>query len=415
MIKLRIFILGLIISIATPGHAQLNEIYNPQIASLQVIAGNNWRSLPLISLNGEERINIDFDDLTHEYHRYCYKIEHCEADWTNSEEIFTSDYLEGFQEGEVISDIEESLNTNQLYTHYHLQVPNNNCRLKMSGNYKVTVYDENDESNPMFTACFMVCENSMGINMEVSTNTDAGNNSQFQQISMSLNYGNKRVTDPNNQIKTVVLQNQRWDKAKWNVIPQYIMADGLKWVHNQNYIFDGGNEYRKFETLDVNHTTMGIEHVSWDGRKYHAYTWPDEPRPSYIYDEGAKGNFIIRNSDNYEINNTCEYVMVHFTLKSEEIKDGDIYLNGIWTNQKFSPEYKLTYSPEDHLYHGQVMLKQGYYSYQYLIKHNDGKTTLVPSEGNFYQTRNAYQSLVYYKEQGGRTDKLVGYREITKK
>ena len=54
------------------------------------------------------------------------------------------------------------------------------------------------------------------------------------------------------------------------------MPDALKWVHNKQLIFDGGNEYRKFEMLDVNHTTMGLESVNWDGNDYHAYIWTDE-------------------------------------------------------------------------------------------------------------------------------------------
>lgn len=411
MKNIRIFLLCLFLFSLTDIFAQRNEIFDDNIASLQVLPGTNWRSLPVIQLNGDEPVNIDFDDLTHEYHRFVYKVEHCESDWTPSTEIFSSDYIEGFNGNIAIDDIEESLNTNQLYTHYHFQIPNSDCRLKMSGNYKVTVYDENDEDNPMFTACFMVCESSMGVSLETMTNTDIDINHAHQQVNMEVNYSGQRVTDPASQIKTVVLQNYRWDNARINARPQYVMGDGLRWSHNRDYIFDGGNEYRKFETLDVNHTTMGIERINWDKTAFHAYIWPDEPRPSYVYDEGAKGSFLIRNSDNIEINNTCEYLAVHFKLKSQQITTGDVYLNGVWTHDRFDPKYKMEYDENDQSYNAVVWLKQGYYSYQYLILHDDGSTSVVPSEGNFYQTRNSYQALIYYKEQGGRTDRLVGYAE----
>ena len=59
--------------------AQRNEILDPNIASLQVMVNNNWLSLPVMILNSDDFINIGFDDLTHEYQRYCYKIEHCES------------------------------------------------------------------------------------------------------------------------------------------------------------------------------------------------------------------------------------------------------------------------------------------------------------------------------------------------
>ena len=68
---------------------------------------------------------------------------------------------------------------------------------------------------------------------------------------MELKYNSYNVTNPQTQLKTVLLQNKRWDNARWNVKPQYVMSDGLRWSHNVNYIFWAGNEYRKFEILST--------------------------------------------------------------------------------------------------------------------------------------------------------------------
>lgn len=392
-------------------HAQRNEIINERISSLQVVADNDWLQLPVIMLNGSKVIHIDFDDLTHEYHRYAYSIEHCEADWTISEGVFSSDYVSGFAEDIQIDDIEESQNTNTLYTHYHFQVPNSQCRIKMSGNYRITVYDENNDDEIMFRAYFMVTEPRMGVSLHATSNTDIDINQHHQQIEMHVSYGDIRVTDPINQIKTVVLQNGRWDDARINQRPQYIMGDGLKWAHHQGLIFDGGNEYRKFEMLDMTHPTMGIENIGWDGNEYHAYIWQDEPRPSYIYDEDANGAFFIRNSNNIENNRISEYAQVHFTLKAPR-QQGDVYLNGTWTNGQFIPPYKMEYNEISQQYEGTALLKEGYYSYQYLVLRPDGKTAPVSTEGNFYQTENQYQAFVYYRGTGERTDRLVGYQTV---
>ena len=135
---------------------QRNEILNDRIASLQVVAGDDWLSMPVVNLDGSTPLNISFDDLTHDYTRYCYKLIQCEADETPSDQLFASDYCEGFSEGNTIDDISQSINTNTLYTHYRLSLPNPQCRMKMSGNYKLVVYDGNDEDNVAFTACFMV-------------------------------------------------------------------------------------------------------------------------------------------------------------------------------------------------------------------------------------------------------------------
>ena len=289
---------------AVTSRAQRHEILSPRIASLQVTADDNWTGLPITDMDG--RIHINFDDLTHEYTRYTYRIEHCEADWTPSEELFTSDYLQGFADGDVIEYCIESLNTYQLYTHYSLTIPNERCRLKMSGNYRLTVIDENNDETPVMTVCFMLVEPKMGVSLNYTTNTDVDINNSHQQVEMNLLYGELNVTNPTEQIKTVVMQNGRWDNARLNARPQYVMPDGHRWQHCRDFIFRAANEYHKFEMLDLTHPTMGIDHISWDGEMYHVFPFINEPRRHYIYDEDANGAFIILNSDNYEIENTCD-------------------------------------------------------------------------------------------------------------
>ena len=162
--------------------AQRNEILDKNIASLQVVANNDWLSLPIINLRENDFINISFDDLTHEYHRYCYKIEHCEADWKISSGLFESDYIDGFASGNTIDNIQESINTVHLYTHYAFTFPNDKCRPKLSGNYRVTIYDENDEKHVICKAYFMIVDLSMAVHLNVTTNTDIDINGRHQQV-----------------------------------------------------------------------------------------------------------------------------------------------------------------------------------------------------------------------------------------
>lgn len=408
----RIFLTILVIFCTLAMTAQRHEIMSDHIATLQVVADNDWLTMPVIRLNSGQRIHIEFDDLTHQYNRYAYKVIHCEADWTESEELFESDYIEGFADGNTIDEMEESLNTNQLYTHYSLTLPNEHCRLKMSGNYKVEVYDDNDDSEPMLTACFMVVEPVMTVRMEVTPNTDIDVNKSHQQVSMEVGYNGLQVLQPERQIHTVVLQNGRWDNARLNAKPQYTMADGLRWDHNRDLIFDAGNEYRKFEVLDTDHPTLGIDRIRWDGKQFHAFVFADEPRPNYLYDEDANGAFYIRNSDNIENNRISDYVQVHFQLMCPQPVSGDVYVNGVWTNDRFLEQYRMEYDYGSSSYQLTLPLKMGYYSYQYVMLDADGFAQVIPTEGSFFQTENEYYALVYYRQQGGRTDRLVGYQKV---
>lgn len=421
--KFTAYLLSLLLLSPAASRAQRNEILAPHIASLQVVAGDDWLSPPVIRLSaseysesdedtdGESVVNIDFDDLTHEYHRYCYRLEHCNADWTVSTGLFSSDFVSGFAEGNTIDDHEESINTNQLYTHYHLSLPNDQCQIKMSGNYRLTVYDENQDDKEVLRCYFMVLESRAQVTMAGTSNTDIDINGSHQQISMQVDFGNLSVTDPSRQIYTVVTQNRRWDNAVVNPKPQYILADAMRWDHCRDLIFPAGNEYRKFEVLDVDHTTLGLEDINWDGQAYHAWVWTDEPRPNYVYDEDANGAFYLRNSDNVENNTESEYYWAHFRLKAPR-QNGTVYLNGVWTYDSFLPQYEMKWNERDQLYEDSVWLKQGYYSYQYLLQRDDGSTTLVPSEGSFFQTENQYQAYIYYRGKSDRADRLVGYLEL---
>lgn len=349
--------------------------------------------------------------MTHEYHRYAYRIEPCNADWTPNNQLFESDFINGFTSDNIIDDVNESLLTTRNYTHYKFTVSG----IKLSGNYKVTVYDNNADDKPLLCAYFMVAEpkeKAMGVSMSVTTSTDASINQRHQQLSMEVNYSNYNVTRPEEQIHTVVLQNGQWHDARVDVKPQYIMSDGLRWEHNRNLIFDAGNEYHKFEILQTDVASMGVDHIYWDSVQYHAFPFVNVPRTNYVYDEDADGAYLLRNSDDENSETESDYMLVHFRMKCPEVENADVYVNGWFTNDRFLPRYKMTYNRNDGQYETVVLMKFGYYNFQYLMVPQNGKIVRLPYEGSFYQTENRYQALVYFRESGGRYDRLVGYNEL---
>ena len=386
-----------------------NRIYEPQVKSLQAVVNNNWTSLPVMRLGSDDVLNVSFDELSHDYHRYIYEITKYEADWEMAEDVFLSDYLEGFN-GNTIDDFEHSTNTIIPYTHYRLQIPNDKCRLKMSGNYVLKVTDE-DTGTTILRVPFMVCEQSMKLSMSVSPNTDIDNRQSHQQVSMAINYGQLPVTNPEEQIFAVVMQNHQDFDIRSNVPANLNINNGLEWSHCRDLIFDGGNEYHKFEVLDVSHPTMGIDHIIWDGENYQVYLPEDRSRTNYIYDEDADGSFYIRNSDNIANDTQSEYVWVNFRLDDSDM-NGNPMITGRWACEDINaygmvPNEGNNRDPH-HFYSASILLKQGYYNYQY--RNADGK--LHPSEGSFYQTENRYQGLIYYKGTNDRTWRLTAFGDI---
>ena len=405
--------LGLFLALATTlCHAYGRQtIYVPTIKTLQVVVNQDWLSPPVMKLNSTDVLNISFDEMSHDYHRFVYKIEHCEADWSVSDELFESDYIEGFNNNP-IEDYQNSINTTVLYTHYKLQIPNEECRLKMSGNYRLTIYDEDNDGQIVLTAEFMVVEPIMSVGLAVTSNTDIDLNDSHQQLSMTLNYGPINITNREEQISTVVIQNNCHESSKINVKPNIVNHKGMRWEHNRELIFNAGNEYRKFEVLALSHPTMGIERIRWDGHNYNAYPFVAEPRKNYLYDEDANGAFYIRNSDNIDNDYTCDYVYVHYKLKSPELSELTLAVDGNWATYGDHNIYRMEYDKTDATYNAAILQKQGYYSYRFVAVDANGNMTLAPTEGSFYQTENRYQAYIYYKGTGERTWRLVGYRQV---
>lgn len=386
-----------------------NRIFSPRIKTLCAVVGDNWLSPAVMELGSGDVLNVSFDDLTHTYHRYIYKVEHCEADWSSSDGLFESDYIVGFN-GNPIEDYQTSINTTVLYTHYSLQLPNDRCKLRMSGNYRLNIYNEDDGGECVAQVEFRVVENLANVGLEVTTNTDIDVNQSHQQLTVSLDYGEISVTNPDEEIFIVVRQNDRDDNERRGLRPNIRNTKGLRWEHNRELIFDGGNEYHKFETLDLSHPTMGIDRIEWDGHHYHAYPFAAEPRRNYLTDEDADGAFFIRNSEYTEVDYTCDYAFVHYKLLAGEAFDGTLYVDGQWATDADRSAYSMTYDASDGSYNAVVLQKQGYYSYQFLLQRHDGTMTIPPSEGSFYETENSYQAYIYYKKTGERTWRLVGYR-----
>ena len=392
-----------------------HRVLSPDIKGLQVVRNSDFEDLPVLRLGSSDVLTIGFDELSHNYHRYTYRLEPCNPDWTPAEGLFESDWLHGFN-GQPIDDYDNSVNTVTLYTHYRLLFPNDNCRPRQSGNYRLHITDD-DTGGDVAVVELRVVEPLMNVGVSVTSNTDLEFNGRYQQVALTVNYNGVRVTRPSDQLYVQVMQNGREDNMKVCPRPDFTTADGLRWEHNKSLVFDAGNEYHKFEALDPSHPTMGLDITRWDEttRTWHVWPLPAEERRSYVYDEDSDGASLQRNSDNYETATTSEYVYVHYRLLPQRrYADANIVVSGRWATE--APElYVMDYDEGTNTYHAAVLQKLGYYNYMLLLRDYDGTTHPLPEEGSFFQTENRYQAFVYYMGAGERYWRLAGFQEVTYK
>ena len=286
----------------------------------------------------------------------------------------------------------------------------------MSGNYRLDITDDENDGEVLASVFFMVNEAKVTPTMEMTVNTDIDVRHSHQQIELAVDYTTLNATDVRRQVKGYILQNRRWDNVRTLPEASRVSPRQMEWTHCRDLIFDAGNEYHKFEILDIHRNSMNVENNVWDGKDWHTMLWADYNRPSYVYDETANGAFYIRNSDNIENDISSEYVLVHFTLQSPLLPNR-LFVNGDWTYDRFLPQYEMHYDKDRKMYEGIVPLKYGYYSYQYLMLKegqydeegtNNTAPSIPPTEGSFYETRNTYNALIYYRGTNDRADRLVG-------
>jgi len=427
------------------------------IHTLQTIVNDDWLHDDVITLGTDDWVTISFDHFTHDYHRFIYKIVHCNADWTPSE-LFEVDYMDGFN-NQPIEDYENSLNTTMLYTHYRFDLPNDDIQFKVSGNYRVEIYldngqqtrcvpasksqaclnsccersrssttklltDEEEADNSEFkiqeselalacVACFRIVEPRMGLNVAVTSNTDIDTNLSHQQVEFTLNYPPSEVMDPATEIKSYVYQNNRTDNAVALVKPTYVSPGHSEYTHNRALIFPAGNEYRRFEVINMHYATQGVDKVEYFAPYYHATLLPDAPRRNYSYDEDHDGRYLIRYNMAQDVDIEADYLFVHFTLDMPRRTGGNFYLTGEFTYNDFTPAYQATYNEDSQAYEATVLLKQGAYDFMYLwVPDGSGVGQTGPAEGNFYEAENEYQVYIYHRPFGGRYDRLVAAQQV---
>lgn len=403
-----ITLIGSILSLSAQPFA--TQPLSPEVRSLQVEVVDRWLSPPVIPLEGNEEIEIRFDRMAQDDNDYRYSLTHCNADWTPSG-LSTMEYMVGFNHNDV-DYWDYSFNTFASYTHYSIILPNEDVQFRVSGNYVVTVFPDNDPHTPILYACFSVYENGVQVNATATSITDIGHNTEYQQVEAQVNYAHYPLQNPHTDLRMYISQNGRSDNEVVVTNPLYVRGNIIAYEHNRDMIFEAGNEYRRFEMASVRYAGVGIAGIRLVTPLYHASLNTDTPRAkgSYRYDETQHGRYLVRESGATDSNLEADYFVVHFALDMDTpLLDGSIYLNGDFTYNTLDDAYKMVYNYDTRQYENQLLLKQGAYNYQYLyVPHGGGKPTTKRIEGNFYETTNDYLVKVFYRPFGERYDRLIG-------
>ena len=392
-----------------------NMVYKPYIKTVLLHKAGFEMSAPVIILNSGEKLQLSFDDLDGDLKQYIFTITHCGADWTTTSDLMVSDYVDGFREDR-IDQFAYSYNTTVSYTHYSLLFPTDNMSMKISGNYILTVYNE-DPSEIVLTRRFMVVESTpVGIAGKVHQASSTTDRFTRQEVDFDIFYNGMQVSDPNREIRVVVTQNDRWDNAIHNLKPRFTKSGSLDYNYDDQITFNGGNEFRAFDTKSLIYQSERIRKIQYDTAGYNVYLLDDIRRTTknWIRDNDINGRMYIKNEE-HALNSETEsdYAWINFFLPYDPITNGQFYLFGALTDWQTNEKSRMKYNPFKKGYEKKIFLKQGYYNYVYV--YNDPGKPMVDEamiEGSHWETENEYTVWVYYHEAGGLYDRLIAMQNL---
>ncbi len=391
-----------------------NKTAKPNIKTVLCHQEKEDNSLAIINLDSDDKLLVSFDDLNSGIKDYYYTIIHCNADWTASN-LMKNEYIKGFTE-ELITDYEFSFNTIQKYTHYYFKFPSNNIKPTISGNYIIKVYEE--DGTIILYKRFMVIEKKLHIEANVRRATLAADRKSKHEIDFTIKHPSFIINHPFSDLKVHIKQNNREDNTITDLTPQYVRNDELIYDYEDDNTFFGNNEYRHFDFKSLRYHSERIEDITYDSTYNHVYLFEDKKRSfdRYSIDLDINGKFLIRSQEGREPSIEADYAFIHFTLPTEKINSGDVYLLGKFCDWEIKDDFRLKYNSIKQQYETAIYLKQGYYNYLYGVS-NSYKQNIDVSliEGTHYQTRNDYYIYVYYRSASDRYDRLIGFLKTSSK
>jgi hypothetical protein len=410
---------GILIFLLVNALATLSQPFEkvrvPNIRTIQLFPQGNQLAYPVYSLQKGGRLALEFDDMDGGFKNYYYTFQLCDYQWKPST-LTAFDYIKGFTQ-QKISNYRFSTIAFKRYTHYQVLFPESNMLPTRSGNYLLKVFLDGDTNKTVFTKPFLVLDSKAGISAQIVQPFTPQKYNTHQRIRFTANIKDINSFSPAQQVKAVILQNNRWDQAQISVPPTYVRGNSLEYNSEQVGVFSGGKEWR---WLDLRSFRLLSERVAEgkygpDTAAFILKTDQDRSGVRYIYYSDFNGMYMLENWDNVNPFWQSDYARIRFSFQTNEggpFRGKDLYLIGGFTDYQMLEKWKMKYDAEADLYWLDVPMKQGFYNYSYLLVDKTDPSNRQHLDGDYWETENQYTILLYYKSLSDRNDQLIGITTI---
>lgn len=408
---MRIFTWMAALLISVNVQAQLTDsVYLSNIHSVRFHVQHNQQSLPMYRLNTSDKLFLGFDDMDANIKSYYYTFVLCDYNW-RPVNLNPFDYIKGFTQNR-ISNYRYSSIALTRYTHYHALLPDQNAIPTLSGNYIVKVYLDSDTSKLAFTRRLLVVDQKATVTGEIVQPFTPNQFNTHQKLRFSALIKGVNSFSAAQQVKVVILQNNRWDNAMRDIPPTFVRGNTLEYNSENIGIFPAGKEFRWLDLRSLRLQSDRIDSGAYHRNSTELFMKTDVDRSAqrYVYFADINGSYWITTYESINPFWQGDYATVHFSLAGpggKPFEGKDVFLAGQFTDYQMSERWKMKYNDTTGLYENKTFLKQGYYNYLYITRDKEtGATGTL--EGNYFETENSYTILVYYRGFTDRHDLLIG-------
>jgi len=408
----------LLIPVCSQAQRGPDEVYMENIKTIKLNRVGDPLSYPIISLNGPEQLELNFDDISGGVKNYFYSFVLCNADWTPAQ-LSTFDYMKGYSQVRISTYRNSSVSFTR-YTHYHSNLPDKNCIPTKSGNYLLKVFLNGDTSKLAFTKRFLVVETKVNLGATVVQAVSQQYYQTHHRLQVQLDTRNFDIRYPQQQIKVQILQNYRWDNLISLSAPTFQRQDMLQYSNENEMVMPAGKEFRWLNLRSFRLLGDRIRRQENTDSSFTLFVKEDLPRlpRQYFFYRDANGLYINETVEKINPFWNADYADIHFTFVPPGFKpygEGDVVIMGELSNYGKDKDAVMKFNPDKGVYEARLRLKQGYYDYYYAIRQSrNGKPfyNSLLTEQNTWETENAYTVLVYFRALGGRYDELVAVRQF---
>ncbi len=391
-----------------------DTVFRQHIRTVQLYTSGNQQGLPVYRLNSADQVELHFDDLEGGVRNYYYTFILCDYNWQPAQ-LNSFDFIKGFTL--------QRINTYRLssvafirYTHYQAFLPDRNCMPSRSGNYIVKVFLDGDTSKKIFTKRLLVVDQKATTGGQVVQPFAPQLYRTHQKLLYSVNIGGLNAFSAAQQVKVVILQNNRWDNALWGVAPTFVRGNILEYNTENMSVFPAGKEWRWLDLRSFRLLSDRVQTGEYKPGKAEIYLKPDIDRTGqkYSFFRDFNGMYNIETFESVNPFWQTDYANIHFsfaTADGKPLPGKDIYINGQLTDYKQDNKSRMVFNDSTGTYHGSLYLKQGFYNYGYMaVDRNTRQRNEL--EGNYFETENLYTILVYFRAFADRADQLISIGTI---